>query len=138
MGKPWPYHSDTELRAATKALKNLRNVLDPVHRALKMVFGELDAANIESDSAEPSVSPPRDAGESVHRRFSYWQAWETKLGGKTGAVIHVLVEHGRMTRGQIRQATNSGWSTVDAALLKLKGLSLAEKNGDHWSLKQNI
>jgi hypothetical protein len=129
--------------AGTKALKVLRVRLEPFHLALKFVFGELDAAGIEAetDFGRPGGVPfteRAEPGSSVHRKFAYWEAWITKLGGKSGEVIKALLSHGRMSRAQVREAIGAGWTTTDEALRKLKGLNLIEKSGDRWVLKENV
>jgi hypothetical protein len=66
-----------------------------------------------------------------------WDTWISKLGGKQGEFIRALLDHGAMTREQLRISTHSGSSTVDLVLRKLKELSLITKSGDgRWQLKQ--
>jgi hypothetical protein len=67
-----------------------------------------------------------------------WDAWKSKLGHGTAParVIDSLLTHGGLTRVQLRQAGEMGWSTLDTATTRLKNLGLIEKVGDKWNLKQ--
>jgi hypothetical protein len=117
-----------EFAEASIALKNLRAILSPLYGGLQRVFGELDVAGVDTGSAAPpELQKERNAG---------WQLWINKLPGKRGEFIRVLLEHGEMTREQIKVATKSGNTTVSDTISKLKGMGLVEKHGDKYSLKE--
>lgn len=66
-----------------------------------------------------------------------WTAWMEKFGRDkcVSRVIQAILDHGPLSRSQLRQATKSGWSTLDEATSRLKNLQLIEKSGDRWNLK---
>jgi len=67
-----------------------------------------------------------------------WTAWIEKFGGSSNPasrVIQAILDHGPLSRQQLRQAIKGGWSTLDAATARLKNLQLIEKSGDRWNLK---
>jgi hypothetical protein len=104
----------------------LKSALSPVHQALQMIFDELDDV---PDDAGGTAVPARVAGA--------WDLWKQKLGGKQAEFIQAMMDHGPMSREQLRVTTRSGWSTVDATLAKLRTLTLINKNSDgKWALKQ--
>ncbi len=76
----------TARRESSRALAALRKQLHPLHEALKMVFGELDAAGVE-DSADAPVNP---------RTSAVWESWKSKLPGRTAQIIDALLLHGEM------------------------------------------
>ncbi len=102
----------------------LREILTPLYRALQKVFGELDEVIETIPVGAPQFNPQ-------------WKAWQDKLGQGTAParVIGALLDHGPLTRAQLRQAAEMGWSTLDGATARLKNLQLIEKSGDRWNLK---
>lgn len=102
------------------ALKALRRQLGPLYNSLQMVFGDLDAVISEEPPAVFGGATP--SAPSPDR----YEQWKRKLGGKTADAITALQSHS-MTRGQVRIALASGWTTVDASLKKLRDLGLIEK-----------
>lgn len=112
--------------AARACVRELTRILDPFRRAIALIYGEIDLAGL---TGEPSAPAARPSGSSPA-----WDTWKRKLGGKKAEVIEALESH-PMSRDQVRVATSSGWSTVDAALAYLKSVGLIEKTGNKWSLK---
>lgn len=111
---------------AARAVGELRRVLSPLYRSLQHVFGEMDSiGSVETPSGSAPQFDPK------------WEAWKQKLGAGTAParVIDALLTHGPLNRNQLRQSSQMGWSTLDAATSRLKNLSLIEKNGDRWNLK---
>lgn len=116
--------------AATRALGNLRRQLDPLHKALRAIFGELDAANIESsesNDSQSSVSP---------RSAQVWESWKQRFGGGTAKVIDALLLHKEMNTTQLSIATGLHRTTIPALIFKLNKASLINKNGGKFSLKE--
>lgn len=135
--------SDLEEQLATQksavkrsqlALQNLQVTLAPMHRAMKMIMGEIDAADVPvPDFGEyktytvPSPHGPQDA------KFA---PWIQKFGGtKKAEFIKALLDHGPMTGEQLRVATKSGTSTVGETVGILKNLGLISKENGKWTLK---
>jgi hypothetical protein len=106
-----------------KAMAELRKQLNTMQRGLGVAAGDIPESEVSS-----SVAPQFDPR---------WEAWKQKLGPGTAParVIDALLTQGPLNRTQVRQAGEMGWSTVDAALARLKNLSLIEKVGDRWNLK---
>jgi chromosome segregation ATPase len=113
--------------AANNALKNLRKNLEPMFRALQMVFGELEAASIGGDSTESAATP---------RALGVWKSWMQKLGGKQAEFIQAMLDHGEVTVAQLKVMTHSGSSTIPQIIYKLNKLGLINKNGGKYSLKE--
>jgi hypothetical protein len=132
-----PIDEVAELRERLDALESRMDELESSYgkdrEYLARLLGGLRAAfmggiNEESPSSTSTTTTTAD------RR---WDTWITKLGGKQGEFIRALLDHGAMTREQLKISTHSGSSTVDVVLRKLKGLSLITKSGDgRWQLKQ--
>lgn len=112
--------------AAARSIGEMRDALHPLYRAMKLLFGEM--GEIAGPGAGPVAAPQFDPK---------WEAWKQKLGPSTAParIIDALLKHGPLNRNQLRQASEMGWSTLDAATGRLKNLSLIEKSGDRWTLK---
>jgi uncharacterized coiled-coil protein SlyX len=123
-----------DAKRAQLALTNLQNILGPLHRAMRAIFGEIDAAVPDfgfpgQNGPTPSPHGPQDAK---------WQPWIQKWSGtKKAVVIQTLLEHGPLTRTQLRSATESGWSTIDAITAQLQNLGLITKENEKWTLKNS-
>ena len=61
--------------AMERSLAELRKQLSPLHKALRMIFGELDAAGIQDSHQEVT-------GSANPRMAAAWDIWIKKLGGK--------------------------------------------------------
>jgi chromosome segregation ATPase len=114
------------VQALQQGMKNLRHQLAPLHNALRLVFGELDAVGVQAD--QENRVPGRVA--------SVWESWKQKLGGKQAEFIQALLDHGEMSAVQLKVATHTGTSTVPQVIYKLNQLGLINKNGGKYSLKQ--
>ena len=115
----------------SRAIVALQHSLRSQYMALRAIFGEIEAAGVED--APPHSSGVTPAAPQFDPR---WEAWKQKFAGtKKAAVIDALLNHGSMSRAQLRAATNSGWSTIDKALAQLSGIDIIRKSGDKWSLK---
>lgn len=115
-----------------RALGELRRQLGPLFKAMRMVFGELDAAGIEDGGGAADAGPHMNS-----RVISAWETWKRKLGGKQADFIQAFLDHGAMTAVQLKVATHSGSSTVSETLGKLRSLTLVEKNQNGtFSLKE--
>ena len=128
-------HAELEARHAkedvTKTLAKLRHMTLPFLNLLRAVHGEIDALGI-MDTGLSSVSA---AAPQFDPR---WEAWKQKFGPTAPSrVIDALLTHGPLSRTQLRQAAEMGWSTLDAATTRLRNLGLIEKSGDRWNLKQS-
>lgn len=117
-----------ELNAGKQALEDIRNQLHPLYRSLRLLFGDIESV---------IGNTPINGSPSAPQFDPKWDAWKQKLGSGTAParVIDALLTHGPMTRTQLRQAGELGWSTLDAATSRLRNLSLIEKVGDRWQLK---
>lgn len=110
-------------RQMREALARILQQVSVIRQGLSMAGGD------ESFTAPAGGIPPQ-----FDQR---WEAWKQKLGSTTAAarVIQAILDHGPLNRSQLRQATKSGWSTLDEATARLKNLQLIEKLGDRWNLK---
>jgi hypothetical protein len=124
-----------EIQRAQLAVQNLQTVLTPFRRAVQMIFGEIEAAGVPDigDQATPAT-----AHSSYGPQDAKWQPWIAKWQGtKKAVVIQTLLDHGPLTRTQLRSATESGWSTIDAITAQLQNLGLITKENEKWTLKNS-
>lgn len=119
-----------EVKRAVHAIANLRDVLNPLHRAMKLIFGEIDSVDLPD--YQPYTTTTVADGNSPA-----WDTWKQKLGGKKAKFIQAMLDTSHpMTSEQLRISTHTGRSTVPQIIHELKKLGLIEKNGDKYSLKQ--
>lgn len=120
----------TELRNASRlmedsrsALTNLRRQLEPLHGALRQVFGELDAAGIQSGGSNPS---PSSTAQNANPK---WDFWKNKLGGRQAEFIDLFLAHGEMTTAQLIAAGHCSRDTVGQVVFKLNRAGILNKVG---------
>lgn len=119
-----------EARRAQQALAVLRRIFEPLHGALRAIFGELDAASIEDTPAAG-----RAAGGPVPE---VWQSWIDRFGAdsQSSKFILALLKHEALTAAQIRVHMQCSHQAVYDAAKRLNKLGLTEKNGAKYSLRQ--
>ena len=118
----------------TRALSMLRQQLSPLYRALRAVFGELDAAGIVDASMSAPASAP--VGVSTEPRVAaVWDSWKSKLGGQCAKVIDVLLTHGEMNTTQLAIAVGTRRQNIPNLIYKLNQAGLINKNGGRFALK---
>lgn len=116
-------------RDAGRALSALRKQLGPLYQALRMVFGELDAAGVDDgvSDAESQSADPRVA--------AVWASWKSRMGS-AAKIIDALLLHREMNTQQLAIATGLHRTTIPALIHKLNKAGLLNKNGGRFSLKQ--
>lgn len=117
-----------------RAVRGLRQILLPLHTALKEVFGEMDIAAPEQarqESSGTSTAPDVDP-----RKRAVWDSWKQKLGGSAAKVIDALLLHGEMNTQQLAIAVGLHRTTIPAIIYRLNQAGLINKNGGRFSLKQ--
>lgn len=112
---------------AIQAIANLRDLLEPFHTALKMIFGEISRVDAEAVSG----ARPRSANGHDPR----WEGWKSKLGGRAAEFIDLLLEHGEMNTKQFAAAARCDPRTVAITVYALNSADLINKNGGRFSLK---
>jgi hypothetical protein len=114
---------------AKRVLRPIRRQLEPFFNALQVLFGQLDAAGVES-------APSANVGAPTSRSAMVWEVWKKKLPGKPADIIQALLEHGEMSVAQIRVAAQCGQQTVYDVTTRLHRLGLINRNGGRYSLKE--
>jgi chromosome segregation ATPase len=113
---------------AVQAIRALRQQLEPMYKALKMIFGEI--ARIETGEAQ---FPHASTG--LGSLAPKWEMLKSKLGGRQAEFIDLL-QHGEMNVRQIRAAAHCDIKTVYRTLQTMKEAGLLNKNGGKFSLKE--
>lgn len=117
----------TAKREVAHALGALRKQLAPLYRALQAVFGELDAAGIDTNEAAPQQADSRTA--------AIWNQWKQKMGGQAAQIIDVLQLHRDMNAQQLAIAIGIHKKNIPQLIYKLNRAGLIAKIGDRYSLK---
>jgi hypothetical protein len=112
---------------AVQAIRALRQQLEPLHKSLKMVFGEIsrvDAGGNDNatESASSGLSPK-------------WEMLKQRVGGRQADFIDLL-QHGAMTIAQLRAAAHCDIRTAQKVVQAMRVGGLVDKNGKQFSLKQ--
>lgn len=116
------------LAACEHPMRMLRKELSPLRNAINAIFGELDAAGINEESVRPVA--PSSAKSAV------WDRWMNQLGGNRAAVLKALLEHGEMSRVQLRVASAVPDGSLNSVTSELHKLGLINRGGGKYSLKE--
>jgi hypothetical protein len=120
-----------EVKRAVQALTNLRDILQPLHRVMRMVFGEIETVDIpDAGTPENSSSPKSTSGLSAK-----WEMLKNKLGGRQAEFIELL-QHGPMTAKQLGAAAHCDPRTAYNVVNKMKLDGLVDNSGGKFSLKE--
>jgi len=114
---------------AIQAIRALRQQLEPLHKSLKMVFGEI--SRVEAETILPAGSPGQQPSSGLSPK---WEMLKTKLGGRQAEFIDLL-QHGEMTAHQLRAAAHCDIKTAYGVIARMKAGGLLNKNGGKFSLK---
>lgn len=109
-----------------QAIRALREALDPFHKALKMIFGEM--SRVDAGKTEVTAEGARTANSKL-------EMMKERLGGRQAEFIELL-EHGEMTTAQLAAAGHCHHQTVATIIMKLNRAGLIQKNGNKFSLKE--
>lgn len=109
--------------AAQAGVKELRKILNPLHKALGAVFGEMDAMQLGDEVSSPKSS-------------AVWDSWKSRLGGTSAKIIDALMLHGSMNQTQIAIATGLSRTNMPTYIHKINKAGLIDKNGNEYSLKK--
>lgn len=113
--------------AIEAGVRELRSVLNPLHQALRHVFGEMDAMGV-AEGTSPTASTSRNSAA--------WEQWKQRLGGATARAIDALMVHGEMNQTQLRIILGCATRTVTNVVAALNQAKLIDKNGGKISLKE--
>jgi hypothetical protein len=124
----------SENGAVMEGVKEIRNLLTPLYRGLRLTFGELDALPI------PNTMSPAVNGPSIvaNPKLVIWQKWIDKFGSDSlnGKMITTLLEHGQMSTDQLRVAMQCSGQSVINAYNRLLKHGLISKSGGKYSLRE--
>lgn len=120
---------DAQRSESTRAVGELRRQLQPLHLALRAIFGEIDVIVPADTQAAPY-------GQSNDKKSAVWESWKQKLSGKAPAFITELLIHGEMTGQQLMVATRCSTKTLYNTITALNKAQLLNKNGSKYSLKE--
>lgn len=120
--------ADRAERAAGRAVANLRKQLGPLHEALKMVFGEIDAIAPEAEAAYTGTPTPDSREQKI------WDSWKSRMPGRCAQIIDALLLQPGMNQTQISVAIGCHRNSVPDLIHKLKKAGLIQKQGDKYSL----
>ena len=97
-----------------RTVKNLQTTLNPMYRAFRALFGELELAvgvapnEVNAHAAASSSADPR------------WESFKTQLGPLAAEIIDALLIHNEMTILQLAHLLKHNYKTIAAAALKLR------------------
>lgn len=109
--------------AITSGAHELRQILAPLHHALGLVFGEMEAMDVGGSPAATKNS-------------AAWEQWKERLGGATARAIDALMVHGEMTQTQLRIILGCATRTVTNVVAALNQAKLIDKRDGKIRLKE--
>lgn len=126
---------DAEERAtngaqAVRAVAAMKLTLTPLYNALRVLFGEIDAVNVDV----PHNAMPGSAAAIP----AVWQSWLDKFG--TGTLqyrfVSTLLKHPTLTATQLRVHMQCSNQSVYDTAAKLNKLGLSSNNSGKYSLRE--
>lgn len=115
-----------------RGAQRLRDVLSPLHDAIGMVFGEIEAMGIES----PTQAPATASGGVDPRKAAVWEDWKSRLGGFAAKAIDALLLHGELSTDQMMiHLRTSRRQTVHDTVSKMNKAGIIAKRDGKVSLK---
>lgn len=105
-------------KQAEQKLESVKKLLAPQYEQMRKIFEEI--------------------GEDSAPNNGQWDIWLDKFKGKQNAMLHVLIERGRVTRQQLglMVGMSPGSGSFNTYLSKLKSVGLIKKEGDEFVLQQ--
>jgi len=105
-----------------RAIAMLRHQLEPLYKALRAVFGEIEASGIGEVHETPTGVNPHVA--------AVWDSWKQKLPGNRADIIQALIEHGEASVAQLKVMTHTPRAqTIYDNIFQLNKLGLISKSG---------
>lgn len=115
-----------------RTVKNLQATLNPFHRALRMLFGEMDLAVGEAPDGPRAGAPVYDSGGADPR----WQNYKNQFPGVPAEIIDALLIHGEMRITNLAGLLKRDVRTIYSAEAKLRKAGATTLNGGLLSLKR--
>ncbi len=117
-------------RVVEDAVVEIRRQLEPLHLALRALFGEIDSLPLGVNHAA-SVESPSNPKRAI------WEKWIEKFGDSLQAkMITALLDHGSMSTEQLRVAMQCSGQSVINTYNRLLKHGLISKSGGKYSLKE--
>lgn len=113
-----------------RTVKNLQATLNPFHRALRMLFGEMDLAVGEVSNADVHPSMPNGGADPR------WQNYKNQFPGVPTEIIDALLIHGEMRITNLAGLLKRDVRTIYSAEAKLRKAGATTLNGGLLSLKR--
>lgn len=110
-----------ERDALLEAMKDVRNMLAPFYKTLRILFNDFDSAIAVTGFAQPSVKI-----ESAKRR----------MPGKPSEFIDLLLEHGPMNLTNFVTLAKCSKQTAYNTLSKLSQAGIVQSSGGKYFLKE--
>lgn len=118
-----------------RSMRNLRDSLSPLHRALRVVFGEIELAigeESETASSPSGSSIPTPGGDAR------WESYKATFPGVPASMIDALMAHREMSYTQLAAFLRRDYNTVKNAAAKLQKAGAVVKDGPKGKLRLNL
>lgn len=118
---------------AQRVIRNLRDQLNPLHRALRAIFGEIELAVDESEPQRTSMTPGPQSNAADPR----WESYKTNFPGVPATIVDALLSHRAMTLTQLAGLLRRDYSTIKTAVLKLTKAGAVTREGKGGPVRLN-
>jgi hypothetical protein len=113
-----------------RTIANLRDILSPLHRGLRALFGEIELAGIEDVVAPANGSVPKPKAEDPR-----WQSYKTRFAGVGAKIIDALLIHGEMRQTALAKFVGHHYDTVSKVARELRSAGALTSDGGVLRLK---
>ena len=114
-----------------RTVRNLQTTLGPIHRALSILFGEMELAVGEAPAGNAGMN-----ASAANNGDPRWESYKDRFPGVPAKIIDALLTHGEMKVSHLIKFVGAAHGTVYNAGDKLQGAGAITRNGGIWSLKR--
>ncbi len=122
-----------EKERATRTIKNLQRLLNPIYQGMRALFGEIELAVGEEVSGAPASTPFASQPSTADPR---WESYKKRFPGKCADIIDALLVHETMGITALASFVGTSKQTAWSACSKLKAAGALDNSSGKWSLKR--
>jgi hypothetical protein len=115
-----------------RTVRNLQTTLGPIHRAMSILFGEMDLAVGEAPAGNQTAQP----SAAVNGGDPRWQNYKNQFPGVPAEIIDALLIHGEMRITNLAGLLKRDVRTIYRSEDKLRKAGATTLNGGLLSLKR--
>jgi hypothetical protein len=119
-----------------RSIENLRTTLNPLHRAFRALFGEIELAVGEGENNASLFASGTATASQVSAEDPRWRHFKDTFGGTAAEIIDALLIHGELKLTNLVTLIHHHYNTVQSAAVKLRAAGAINYSNGVLSLKR--